>query len=42
MGCIYFVDLDVDYHSDVLTGSPSSSMIEMGGEARRDRAVSLT
>lgn len=40
MGCIQFVDLDLDDHNDVLTGSPSSSMSEMGGEAGK-RAVRL-
>lgn len=40
MGCIQFVDLDLDDHNDDLTGSPSSSMSEMGGEARK-RAVRL-
>lgn len=35
MDWIEFIDFDLDYHNEILTGSFSSSMIEMGGEARK-------
>lgn len=36
MGCIQFVDLDLDYNNDVLTGSPGSSMIDMEGKGQKE------
>lgn len=35
MGCILFPDSARDLQDNTLTGSPSSSMTEMGGEARK-------